>query len=70
VTGFDNIDLAAYLNPPLTTFDQPRYQLGVSAAQLMLRMLAAPPDSLPEPEHHSLQGRLVVRVSTGIPHIW
>jgi DNA-binding LacI/PurR family transcriptional regulator len=68
VTGFDNIDLAAYLNPPLTTFDQPRYQLGVTAAQLMLRLLA-PVDALPAPEHHSLQGRLVVRASTSNPHI-
>jgi len=65
VTGFDNIDLAAYLNPPLTTFDQPRYALGVEAANLMLRLLAAAPaGTLPAPEHHYLLGSLVVRAST------
>ncbi len=64
VTGFDNIDLAAYLNPPLTTFDQPRYALGVEAAKLMLRLLAAPSGVLPPAEHHSLLGHLVVRAST------
>ncbi len=61
LTGFDNIDLAAYLNPPLTTYEQPRYQLGVESARLMLRLLAGLPA---EPEHHVLQGQLVVRAST------
>jgi DNA-binding LacI/PurR family transcriptional regulator len=28
VTGFDNIDLAAYCCPPLTTVDIPRRQIG------------------------------------------
>jgi DNA-binding LacI/PurR family transcriptional regulator len=65
VVGFDNIDLAAYLNPPLTTYDQPRYELGVEAAQLMLCMLRAAPGSPPcEPDHRALPGRLVVRAST------
>ena len=65
VTGFDNITLAAYLNPPLTTYDQPRYELGVAAAALMLHLLASDPGAvLPEPQHDSLHGRLVVRDST------
>jgi DNA-binding LacI/PurR family transcriptional regulator len=64
VVGFDNIDLAAYLNPPLTTYDQPRYELGVEAARLMLRMLrAAPGEPWREPEHRLLPGRLVERSS-------
>lgn len=65
VAGFDNIDLAAYLNPPLTTYDQPRYELGAEAARLMLNLLAVAPSSpLPEPQHRLLQGKLVTREST------
>ena len=65
VTGFDNIPLAAYLNPPLTTYDQPRYAMGVEAARLMLSLLAAGPDEPAlQPQHRTLQGQLVVRAST------
>ncbi len=65
VTGFDDIDLAAYLTPPLTTYSQPRYELGVEAARLMLRLLSVKTgDALPEPEHIYLRGRLVIRAST------
>ena len=68
VTGFDNIDLAAYLNPPLTTYDQPRYELGVEAAHMILRLLNAPSSELAvEPEHLFLNGRLVVRSTTCPP---
>ncbi len=34
VTGYDNIDAAAYLNPPLTTFDVPKRELGRFALRL------------------------------------
>jgi len=65
VTGFDDIDLAAYLTPPLTTYSQPRYELGAEAARLMLRLLSVKSgETLPQPEHIYLQGRLVVRDST------
>ena len=65
VTGFDNIALTAYLNPPLTTYDQPRYELGVAAAALMLHLLETDPGAVAsEPHHGSLEGRLVVREST------
>ncbi len=68
VTGFDDIDLAAYLTPPLTTYNQPRYELGVEAARLMLRLLSVGPgDPLPQPEHIYLQGKLVIRDSTSQP---
>ena len=65
VTGFDNIALTAYLNPPLTTYDQPRYELGVAAAALMLHLLESDPGPLlAEAPRGSLEGRLVVRDST------
>jgi DNA-binding LacI/PurR family transcriptional regulator len=66
VTGFDNIDFSAFLNPPLTTFDQPRYHLGAEAARLMLRLLAPALQGkpLPEPQIIALRGQLLVRSST------
>jgi DNA-binding LacI/PurR family transcriptional regulator len=70
VTGFDNIDLSAFLNPPLTTFDQPRIQLGAEAARLMLRLLAPALQNtpLPEPQMIALRGHLLVRSSTAAPN--
>lgn len=39
ITGFDDIELAAYMSPSLTTFHQPKYELGYEAAQMMLSVL-------------------------------
>jgi LacI family transcriptional regulator len=62
VAGFDDIHLAGYLNPPLTTIAQPKYELGVIAAELLFGRLAHP--ELP-PQRRLLQAELVVRQSTG-----
>ena len=40
VAGFDNIALAAYMRPTLTTFEQPKYVLGETAAQMLLKLIA------------------------------
>ena len=67
VTGFDNIEFSAFLNPPLTTFDQPKYQLGADAANMILKLLATGPDDEPasDPQIHILHGELLVRASCG-----
>ncbi len=39
VVGFDNIYLAAHTNPPLTTVDQPKYQIGQLAVQKIANRL-------------------------------
>jgi LacI family transcriptional regulator len=61
VVGFDDIHLARYLNPPLTTVAQPKYELGVIAAELLIARLAQP--DLP-PARRLLQAQLVIRQST------
>jgi DNA-binding LacI/PurR family transcriptional regulator len=66
VTGFDNIDLAAYINPPLTTFHQPRYELGQQAANMMLRVLNGDKGSQ-QPDVVVLRGKLIERASTAVP---
>jgi LacI family transcriptional regulator len=38
IVGFDNIDLAAALNPPLTTVNTPHRQMGRAAAKMLLSM--------------------------------
>lgn len=67
VTGFDNIPLSQYINPPLTTFHQPRYELGTEAAEMMLRLLSRKDKKLDAAEVISLRGQLVVRMSTSPP---
>jgi len=65
VAGFDDIPLSAYVDPSLTTFQQPKFDLGYQAAQMMARLLQDPPGSaLSDTDVVTLRGRLVVRSST------
>lgn len=61
IIGFDDIEMASYVQPALTTFAQPRYEIGRAAAEMMLALLAGakPPAPL------LLRGQLRVRASTG-----
>jgi LacI family transcriptional regulator len=42
VVGYDDVDFANVLSPPLTTIRQPKYELGYKAAQLLLEETRAP----------------------------
>ncbi|HEX6289778.1 MAG TPA: LacI family DNA-binding transcriptional regulator [Herpetosiphonaceae bacterium] len=64
LVGFDDIDMAAYIDPPLTTFAQPKHALGYRAAEMMLRLLDRATDSVAPV---LLYGDLVVRMSAGRP---
>ena len=59
VVGFDDIDIAAYTMPPLTTIRQPRFELGQRAMHMMLDLLDGK-----QPENQILPGELVVRQTT------
>jgi len=59
VIGFDDIDMAAYIYPPLTTIRQPRFELGQLAMQMMLNLLDGQ-----KPDNQILPGELVVRQTT------
>ena len=41
VMGYDDIELAAYTSPPLTTIRQPAFDLGVKAAELLIAGIEA-----------------------------
>jgi DNA-binding LacI/PurR family transcriptional regulator len=65
LVSFDNTELAAYLEPPLTTVSFPFGQQDDVAVSYLLELLAAPATS-----HHQrvLNSELIVRGSTAEPH--
>lgn len=66
VTGFDNILIASYLYPPLTTFHQYKFELGEGAARMMLEVLSDQQKRRESPpaKKVSMKGILKIRAST------
>ena len=62
IVGFDDVDLAASTDPPLTTVHQPVRGKGEAAIRLLLSVMEG---GHSEPVHRRLETRLVVRSSTG-----
>jgi len=60
VVGFDNLEMGAYYCPPLTTVQQPRFELGQHAMRMLLKLCQGRDDIEPE----ILQTDLVVRKTT------
>jgi LacI family transcriptional regulator len=60
IVGFDDVHLAAYTNPPLTTIRQSKHEMGSLAARLLLERMAQP-DLAPRVE--ILDTQLVIRGS-------
>ena len=68
LVGFDDMPIAAALQPALTTVRQPVEQLGAMAADLLLGLLDCPPDGRPPPQELILPTKLIVRESCGALH--
>lgn len=64
VVGFDDIRLASFVIPRLTTIHQPLDRVGQSAARIMLELLTERP---PHPRRVVLQPELVIRASCQAP---
>lgn len=64
VVGFNDMPFSERFNPPLTTIGIPHYEIGSSAAELLLDRLQQPDAPA---RHVVLQARLVVRSSTRAP---
>src|SRR5262245_22309478 len=62
IVGFDNVPLAAYTSPPLTTVDQPTKEQGYEAARLLLERVEG--DETRERREICLDCHLVIRQST------
>jgi DNA-binding LacI/PurR family transcriptional regulator len=65
VVGFDDIPIAAYLNPPLTTVLQPFDEIAEAGLAALVQVLEHPDE--PAPVVAQPQCRLVVRSSTAAP---
>ncbi|RME81875.1 MAG: LacI family transcriptional regulator [Caldilineae bacterium] len=64
VVGFDDIPLARYFDPPLTTLHQPLQSFGEHAARLLIRAIGEPDRAQ---ESLSLAAELVIRESCAPP---
>ncbi|MFH5830956.1 LacI family DNA-binding transcriptional regulator [Halalkalibaculum sp. DA3122] len=62
IVGFDDMSWASALNPPLTAVRQPGYELGTTAAELLLKRLRDPARTISNIELHS---ELIIRKSCG-----
>lgn len=64
LAGYDDIPFTAQLSVPLTAVARPHVQMGVDAADLLLKVLDGEPPAQP---HILLAPRLMVRASTSVP---
>jgi LacI family transcriptional regulator, fructose operon transcriptional repressor len=62
IIGFDDVDWATSMQPPLSVIAQPAYEIGRRATELLLERIANP--SLPL-RHIILETKLILRASTG-----
>ncbi len=61
ILGFDNVEMSQITFPPLTTIDQPKYETGKAAVEMLLNIMAK--DGVHEPEHRIIGVRLIERQS-------
>jgi LacI family transcriptional regulator/LacI family repressor for deo operon, udp, cdd, tsx, nupC, and nupG len=61
VVGFDDLEMASYYCPPLTTVHQPTHHLGQRAINMLLELIQGEPNIRSE----RLPAELVIRESTG-----
>jgi LacI family transcriptional regulator len=66
VIGYDDVPLLEYLPVPLTTVHVPRFEIGETAAEILIRHITSC-ETL-RPEKIDMQAELVVRGSTRAPH--
>ncbi|GEL07926.1 LacI family DNA-binding transcriptional regulator [Salisediminibacterium halotolerans] len=59
IIGFDDIQLAPYLRPPLTTMRQPKYEIGKLASHVLFQLLAGESVS----SHYTFDAELISRES-------
>ena len=61
IVGFDDVALASYTNPPLTTIAQSRQEMGRLAAEVLVGRIGGNADA---PRRYLLETRLIVRKSS------
>jgi LacI family transcriptional regulator len=63
ITGFDDVELSAQVDPPLTTVSIPAAEIGRGAADYLINAIAG----MPIPKSVQLPHRLIMRGSTAPP---
>ncbi|MFU0799382.1 MAG: LacI family transcriptional regulator [Xylanivirga thermophila] len=63
VMGFDDLELSAFINPPLTTMAQPWYQMGARAMERLIEVMEGKEKI--QPKVDVMDVKLVARKSTG-----
>jgi LacI family transcriptional regulator len=63
IIGYDDILISSHVTPSLTTMAQPRYEMGHTAAEMLISKIADPS----APERKILKARLVIRESCAEP---
>ena len=61
VVGFDNVEISQMIQPALTTINQPKYEIGAAAVELLFQLKANPQPT--EPIHRVFGVNLVERKS-------
>ena len=61
IVGYDDVELASYTSPPLTTIRQPKYEMGVLAVRMLLENINEPNQDF---DYRMLETELVIRKST------
>jgi LacI family transcriptional regulator, repressor for deo operon, udp, cdd, tsx, nupC, and nupG len=62
VVGFDNLKIASIFNPHMTTIDQPKYEIGKKATNLLLTLMKG---GTIEKKKFVLKDELIIRESCG-----
>ena len=65
ITGFDDLEFAPHLTPPLTTIRVPKQEMGVRAAEYVIRCL----ESESSVQHINLEASLILRETTAPPPV-
>ena len=60
MVGFDDVPLAEFSIPSLTTIRQPHLEIGIQAVRLILKLIQNPNET---PESVYLKGDLIIRES-------
>ncbi|GAB7103837.1 LacI family DNA-binding transcriptional regulator [Streptomyces phaeofaciens JCM 4814] len=69
VVGFDDLPVARWVGPPLTTVRQPLTEMAEAAARLVLELGRSSSEETPTATRVELATSLVVRASTGAPPV-
>lgn len=64
IIGFSNWQVSSFTDPTLSTVDQPGYEMGKQAAELLLKEVESKEDEFVEPQVKILATRLIIRESS------